>query len=39
MRLAAEPGALSFRKLSIVYGLHSLPIHLGAQPSPIQQVL
>jgi cytochrome P450 len=29
MRLAADPGALSFRKLSIVYGLHSLPVHLG----------
>ncbi|MFI6096327.1 cytochrome P450 [Lentzea sp. NPDC051213] len=30
MRLAVEPGALSFRKLSIVYGLHSLPVDLGS---------
>ncbi|MGW4209141.1 cytochrome P450 [Lentzea sp. NPDC004789] len=36
MRLAVEPGALSFRKLSIVYGLHSLPIHLGSHTSPIE---
>jgi cytochrome P450 len=36
MRLAVEPGDLSFRKLSIVYGLHSLPIHLGKHTSPIQ---
>ncbi|SDJ04852.1 Cytochrome P450 [Lentzea albidocapillata subsp. violacea] len=39
MRLAVAPGDLSFRKLSIVYGLHSMPMHLGRQPSPIQQVL
>ncbi|MFD9704537.1 cytochrome P450 [Lentzea sp. NPDC059081] len=36
LRLAVEPGALDFRKLSIVYGLHSLPVHLGAHSSPIQ---
>ncbi|GGU50653.1 cytochrome P450 [Lentzea flava] len=36
MRLAVDPGALSFRKLSIVYGLHSLPIHLGSDTSPAQ---
>ncbi|GAB2813923.1 cytochrome P450 [Lentzea nigeriaca] len=36
MRLAVDPGALSFRKLSIVYGLHSLPIHLGNDTSPTQ---
>ncbi|SDG56552.1 Cytochrome P450 [Lentzea fradiae] len=36
MRLAVDPGELSFRKLSIVYGLHSLPIHLGSHTSPIQ---
>ncbi|MFC3893068.1 cytochrome P450 [Lentzea rhizosphaerae] len=36
MRLAVQPGDLSFRKLSIVYGLHSLPIHLGNHTSPIQ---
>ncbi|MET9633228.1 cytochrome P450 [Lentzea sp. NPDC006480] len=33
--LAADPAALSFRKLSIVYGLHSLPVHLGNHTSPI----
>ncbi|WP_112274242.1 cytochrome P450 [Lentzea terrae] len=35
MRLAVDPGALSFRKLSIVYGLHSLPVHLGQHTRPI----
>ncbi len=29
MRLAVEPDALEFRKLSIVYGIESLPVHLG----------
>ncbi|HUQ61478.1 cytochrome P450 [Lentzea sp.] len=36
LRLAVEPGALSFRKLSIVYGLHSLPVHLGSHTNPLQ---
>ncbi|HEX7304462.1 cytochrome P450 [Lentzea sp.] len=35
LRLAVEPAALDFRKVSIVYGLHSLPVHLGAHSSPI----
>jgi cytochrome P450 len=35
MRLAVDPGDLSFRKLSIVYGLHSLPVHLGSHSIPI----
>ncbi|MFD5828188.1 cytochrome P450 [Lentzea sp. NPDC060358] len=35
LRLAADPATLDFRKLSIVYGLHSLPVHLGAHSSPI----
>ena len=39
MLLAADPAALSFRKLSIVYGLHSLPVHLGNHTSPIQPSL
>jgi cytochrome P450 len=40
MKLAVEPGDLSFRKLSIVYGLHSLPVHLGNHhTSPLQQGL
>ncbi|KAA6213999.1 cytochrome P450 [Streptomyces albofaciens JCM 4342] len=29
MRLAVAPDALEFRKLSIVYGIESLPVHLG----------
>lgn len=29
MRLAANPEDLEFRKLSIVYGLESLPVHLN----------
>ncbi|MDL4821437.1 cytochrome P450 [Actinomadura opuntiae] len=29
LRLAVEPDRLSYRKLSIVYGVNSLPVHLG----------
>lgn len=28
MRLAVPPQDLAFRKLSIVYGIESLPVHL-----------
>ncbi|KOV80726.1 cytochrome P450 [Nocardia sp. NRRL S-836] len=39
MRLAVEPGALSFRKLSIVYGLQSLPIDLGGPATSAHELL
>ncbi|MBS4753094.1 cytochrome P450 [Nocardioides sp. zg-ZUI104] len=35
LRMAADIGDLDFRKLSIVYGVESLPVHLGErQPAP-----
>ena len=34
MRLAIEPSALQFRDLSIVYGVHSLPVQLNTGPAP-----
>jgi cytochrome P450 len=30
MRLAVEPHQLTFRKLSAVYGVDAMPVHLGA---------
>jgi len=39
MRLAVPPGELSFRKLSIVYGLDSLPINLGSPTSSAEGLL
>jgi cytochrome P450 len=34
MTLAVEPGALRFHDLSIVYGLHSLPVRLRQEAAP-----
>lgn len=34
MRLAVDPSALQFRELSIVYGVHSLPVRLNPVEAP-----
>ncbi|MEU7479645.1 cytochrome P450 [Lentzea sp. NPDC042327] len=39
MRLAVEPGALAFRRLSIVYGLESLPVHPGKPTTSAHELL
>lgn len=39
MRLAVEPSEVSFRKLSIVYGLESLPVHLGNATRSAEELL